>query len=219
MFDVFCPRALGLKGKALPDTTASRCIAIEMKRKLPGENVTDFAHMDDADFATLRRKLARWADDNWAALSKAQPQIPAGFHNRVRRNWWLLMAIAELAGSDWADRARKAAISIEGVQDVGDIETELLADIKGVFDAGGLSEISTKALIEALTADQERPWATWVKGDKPITANHLWRLLRKYRVVSEDTYADGAHAKGYKRARFEEVWERYLVPKNTFPAG
>ena len=112
-----------------------------MKRKLPGENVTDFAHMDDADFATLRRKLARWADDNWAALSKAQPQIPAGFHNRVRRNWWLLMAIAELAGSDWADRARKAAISIEGVQDVGDIETELLADIKGVFDAGGLSEI------------------------------------------------------------------------------
>ena len=68
------------------------------------------------------------------------------------------------------------------------------------------------------TADQERPWATWVKGDKPITANHLWRLLRKYRVVSEDTYADGAHAKGYKRARFAEVWQRYLVPKNTFPA-
>jgi putative DNA primase/helicase len=190
-------------------------MSLEMKRKLPGETAADFAHMDDASFATLRRKLTRWADDNWEALSKAQPQIPGGFHNRTRRNWWLLLAIAELAGTDWADRGRKAASSIEGVRDPGDIETELLADIKAVFDAGGLAEVSTKDLIEALTADEERPWATWVKGDKPITANYLWRLLRKYRIASEDVYADGVHAKRYKRARFEEAWERYLVPKNT----
>jgi hypothetical protein len=98
LFEVFTPRALGLKGKNLPDTTMSRCIALEMKRKLPDETVSDFAHMDDAIFAMLRRKLARWADDNWEALSKAQPLIPAGFHNRIRRNWWLLLAIAEMAG-------------------------------------------------------------------------------------------------------------------------
>src|SRR6516165_7945231 len=91
--------------------------------------------MDDAIFAMLRRKLARWAHDNWEALSKAQPQIPAGFHNRTRRNWWLLLAVAELAGADWADQARKAASSIEGVRDVGDVEVELLSDIKAIFDA------------------------------------------------------------------------------------
>jgi hypothetical protein len=217
LFEVFTPRALGLKGKNLPDTTASRCIALEMKRKLPDETVTDFAHMDDAIFAMLRRKLARWADDNFEALSKARPQIPTGFHNRTRRNWWLLLAVAELAGADWADKARKTASSIEGVRDIGDIEVELLSDIKAAFDASGLDEISTAALIDKLVEDEERPWATWAKGGKPITANHLWRLLRKYSIVSEDVYPNGVHAKGYKRARFEEAWERYLVPKKTFP--
>src|SRR5262245_15640797 len=218
LFEVFTPRALGLKGRNLPDTTASRCIAVEMKRKLPEETVADFAHMDDAVFAMLRRKLARWADDKWEALSKARPQIPTGFHNRTRRNWWLLLGIAELAGADWADKARKAASSIEGVRDVGDVEVELLSDIKAAFDACGLDEISTAALIEKLVADEERPWAAWAKG-KPITANHLWRLLRKYSIASEEVCPNGVRAKGYRRARFEEAWERYLMPKKTFSAG
>jgi hypothetical protein len=218
MFETFCPRALGLKGKNLPDTTASRCIVIEMKRKLPNETAADFSHMDDAIFAMLRRKLARWANDNWEALSKAQPQIPAGFHNRTRRNWWLVLAVAELAGADWADKARKAASSIEGVREVGDVEVELLSDIKAAFDASGLNEISTAALIEKLVEDEERPWPTWAKGGKPITANHLWRLLRKYSIASEDVYPNGVRAKGYKRVRFEEVWERYFMPKKTFSA-
>jgi Protein of unknown function (DUF3631)/Primase C terminal 2 (PriCT-2) len=219
LFEVFTPRALGLKGKNLPDTTESRCIALEMKRKLPDETVADFAHMDDAIFAMLRRKLARWAGDNWEALSKAQPQIPAGFHNRTRRNWWLLLAVAELAGADWADQARKAASSIEGVRDVGDVEVELLSDIKAIFDACGFDEISTAALIEKLAEDEERPWATWAKGGKAITANHLWRLLRKYSIASEEVYPKGVRAKGYRRARFEEAWERYLMPKKTPSAG
>ena len=214
MFEVFCPRALGLKGKDLPDTTATRCIAVEMRRKLPGETVADFAHMDDANFAMLRRKLARWADDSWEAMSKAVPQVPMGFHNRVRRNWWLLLAIAESAGADWADRARKAATAIEGVRDGGDIEVELLADIKAAFDADGLSEISTKDLIAALTAHEERPWATYNRGN-PINAHRLGRILRKYGIVSEDVRPNGIHAKGYKRVHFEEAWERYLAPKNV----
>jgi hypothetical protein len=101
---------MGLKGKKLPDTTLSRCIIIELKRKLPGEVVQDFAHIDDPTLAVLRRKLARWADDNWESLSKAQPLIPDGFHNRLRRNWWVLLAAAELAGGDWAKKTRDAAI-------------------------------------------------------------------------------------------------------------
>jgi hypothetical protein len=213
LFDVFCPRALGLKGKKLPDTTASRCIVIEMKRKLPDETVEDFAHMDDASFATLRRKLARWAADNGKALSRAMPQVPAGFHNRTRRNWWLLLAIAELAGADWAEEARTASATIEGVRNSDDIEVELLADIKAAFDAKGVDEFSTEDLIKALTADEERPWATWVKDKDPIGPKHIGRMLRKYNIISEDVRPDGVHAKGYKRVRFEEPWERYLAPE------
>src|SRR5262249_53261854 len=166
LFETFCPRALGLKGKNLPDTTASRCIGIEMQRKVPDETVSDFTHIDDAIFAVVRSKLARWADDNWEALSKSQPQIPAGFHNRTRRNWWLLLAIAELAGADWAGKARKAATAIERVCDTVDIDIELLADTKSIFES--VEEVATKTLIAKLCEDEERPWATFSKG-KPVT--------------------------------------------------
>jgi hypothetical protein len=217
LFATFCPKVLGLKGKNLPDTTASRCIIIELKRKLPSEVVQDFAHIDDDALATFRRELARWADDSWEGLAKAQPQIPAGFDNRIRRNWWVLLAAAELAGADCADQARKAATAMEGMQDVSDIEIELLRDIKAAFDAAGSGEISTKALVTALSADEERPWATFAKG-KPVTDRQLARMLGKYRIKSEDVYPNGIHAKGYKRVRFEDDWERYL-PKPSPPAA
>src|SRR5262249_51830420 len=120
--------------------------------------------------------------------------------------------IAESADADWADKARKAASTIEGVRDVGDIETELLADIKAAFDAGGPSEISTKDLIAALTANEERPWVTYSKGN-PINAHRLGRILRKYGIISEDVRPNGIHARGYKRVHFEETWGRYIAPK------
>jgi putative DNA primase/helicase len=213
LFNAFCPRAIGLKGKKLPDTTLSRCIQVEMRRKLARESVADFSYIDDSTLATLRRKLARWADDSWKVLAVASPQVPETFINRTRRNWWLLLAIAELAGTEWATKASKAATDIEGKQPEADAEIELLADIKAVFDDRGADEISTKELIAALIEDEERPWATWVRGN-PITPNHLWRLLRNYHIASEDVRPNGAHTKGYRRVRFQEAWARYLAPQN-----
>src|SRR5262249_39760282 len=73
-------------------------------------------------------------------------------------------------------------------------------------------EILTKALITELCADEERPWATFNKG-KPITDRQIARILKKYRIFSGDVHASGVHGKGYKRASFEDAWERYL-PRN-----
>jgi uncharacterized protein DUF3631 len=148
-----------------------------MKRKLPEETVQDFDHLDHPEFATLRCKLLRWANDNHEGLAKAQPQIPTGFNNRLRRNWWMLLAIAELAGDDWADTARKAARDVESIQEATSIEIELLTDIRKAFDTSGGDEISTKTLITTLCLDEEAPWATYAKG-KPITDRHLARMLK-----------------------------------------
>src|SRR5262249_62372150 len=59
LFEVFTPRALGLKGRNLPDTTESRCIALEMKRKLPDETRADFPPMDDTILRMTRGRRAR----------------------------------------------------------------------------------------------------------------------------------------------------------------
>jgi hypothetical protein len=73
LFSTFCPKAIGLKGKKLPDTTLSRAIVVELQRKLPSEKTEEFAHLDDDGLAPLRRKFARWADDNAATLGAARP--------------------------------------------------------------------------------------------------------------------------------------------------
>ena len=80
--------------------------------KLPSEVVEDFDYVDDDEFKTIRRKLTRWAIDNAAALRDAKPESVPGFNNRIRMNWQILLAIADLAGGDWPKRARAAALEL-----------------------------------------------------------------------------------------------------------
>ena len=122
-----------MKGRKLPDTTLSRSIIIEMRRKKAGEKVTHFRSIDDAGLAELRQRALRWANDNGAALKDAEPDMPPGFDNRLGDNWQLLLAIADFAGGEWPTRARKAAIKLSKVADAASTGARLLADIKAIF--------------------------------------------------------------------------------------
>jgi putative DNA primase/helicase len=97
-FDPFCPKIIAGVKLGLDKTTWSRAITIKLKRKLETERVEDFNQVDDDTFLTLRRKLVRWAIDDAEALKAARPCLPSGFTNRLRMNWLLLFAIADLAG-------------------------------------------------------------------------------------------------------------------------
>jgi putative DNA primase/helicase len=218
-YSTFCPKALGMKGRKLPDTTLSRTIIIEMKRKLPNETVVDFDHLDDDGLAGLRRQLARWAVDNGAALIAAAPEIPAGFHNRIRANWKLLLAIAESVGGDWKRRAWRAASTIEKVRETFEqsIGVQLLSDIRALFAASGADCMTSFQIVAKLTADSEKPWVEYRHG-KPISQKQLANLLNGYGVYSGTVDPPGvASAKGYKLAQFSELFDRYLTssPEKT----
>src|SRR5579864_9534284 len=58
-------------------TTRTRCIELRMRPKLKTEKVEQFNQLDDAEFAVLRRKFARFAADNAAALKDAKPILPS----------------------------------------------------------------------------------------------------------------------------------------------
>jgi hypothetical protein len=61
--------------------------------------------------------------------------MPDELQNRRADNWRIQFAIADLAGLDWGDKARAAAINIEGKTDNRTVGVRLLADIKALFDA------------------------------------------------------------------------------------
>jgi Protein of unknown function (DUF3631) len=216
-YSTFCPKAIGMKGRKLPDTTLSRTIIIEMKRKLPNETVADFDHLDDDGLARLRRQLARWAVDNGAALTAATPEIPQGFHNRVRANWKLLLAIAENAGDEWKRAAWQAAGAIEKVKATfeASIGVQLLSSIRAMFEANNVDCMTSQQMVGHLTADPEKPWAEYRHG-RPLSQKQLANLLNGYGIYSETVHPVGLpHAKGYRLERFSEAFGRYLAPPSV----
>jgi uncharacterized protein DUF3631 len=211
-FSTFCPKAIALKGKKMPDTMLSRTIWIEMRRRLRREKVDHFRHLDDDGFARMRSQLARWALDCGEALGLARPAQPDGFLNRTASNWELMFAIADSLGEEVGKCARMAAQQIVGAVDMASAGVDLLRDIKVMFDASTLDHLTTKAILERLTADPEKPWAEWSRG-KPINDRGLADLLREYRIISKTVGPEKQRAKGYRKADFIDVWERYLAPE------
>ena len=215
-FPTFCPKALGMKGRKLPDTTLSRSIIIEMQRKKTGERVAHFRALDDAGLARLRQQALRWANDHGEKLMNAEPVMPTGFDNRLGDNWHLLLAIADLAGDTLAEQARRAAMKLSRVADVASTSARLLADIRAIFygsEEGDeplvepLERISSADLVAQLAANPESPWAEW-KGGKPITQAQLARVLKPFGIGSEVIrMPSGGTPRGYLRSQFEDAWE------------
>jgi Protein of unknown function (DUF3631)/CHC2 zinc finger len=221
-FPTFCPKAIGMKGRKLPDTTLTRSIIIAMKRKKTSETVVHFRSIDDAGLVELRRRALRWANDNGEKLDGAEPDMPPGFDNRLGDNWALLLAIAAHAGGEWPTKARRAAIKLSKVDDVTSIGVQALAAIKVAFDGQQegfeedythlepLERISSADLAATLGADMTGPWAEWKNG-KPITQAQLARVLKPHGIAPvKIRLPGGGTLQGYMRSQFEDEWERYL---------
>jgi putative DNA primase/helicase len=218
LFSTFCPKAIGMVGRKLPVTTAGRCIFIDMRRKKASEKIEGFEHKDDVGLAELRQRLARWAADNEDTLRDARPSMPPELENRRADNWRVLLAVADLAGEDWGDQARGAAVKIEGKADNRTMSARALADVRSVFypkdDSGQTGEprehISSADLVGSLATYADSPWSEWKNG-KPITQAQLVRLLKVYDgITPEQIRIGGVQVRGYLRVRFEDAWGRYL---------
>jgi len=211
LFPTFCPKAIGMKGKKLPDTTLSRCITIEMRRKKASEPVERFQRVDDVELNDLRQKCLRWTTDNIEALKIATPEMP-GFTNRLADNWHLMLAIADLAGGEWPGFGRRAASVLAKVSDIGDASTtiRLLADINAIFDELGVDRIASSDLADALGSIEGSPWPE-LKGGRGITTNELARLLKPYGIAPATIRISADMTlKGYQFWQFRDAFERYL---------
>ncbi len=218
-FSTFCPKALGLKGKKLPDTTLSRTVIVEMKRKRAGESVGHYRHLDDVDFQDLRSRLARWAVDMGPALAGAVPPMPDGFLNRIASNWEMMLAIADSVSADAGAKARRAAIRIAKVVNAQkSTGTDLLIDIKTIYERDialemHVGSIPSLTLTKRLAEDPEKQWCEWGRAAKPITQKQLAKLLGEFGIHTKDVRVGGGTAvKSYTWASFLDAWERYLPP-------
>ena len=214
-FQTFGPKVIGLKGLGLPDTTLSRSIIIAMERKLPSDRVADFNHLDDAELASLRSELARFAQDNIEQLRGARPQPPEGFYNRLAANWHLMLAIADLCGL--GAEARTAAAKISRRADEASLGVELLKDIRDIFDRLRLDRLPSQQLTNELANMLDRPWCEIGNGGKPITQRGLAGLLKDYGVRPKTINLLGPErlkAKGYLLEWFKKAFRYIPAPES-----
>jgi len=211
-FSTWAPKAIATI-RSLADTLEDRAVVIQLQRKPKTANVVRLRKRDNDEFAMLRRKAARWAEDNFSHLTDPEPDIPEVLNDRAADNWRPLLAIAQLAGGAWTARARDAACLLSGDgHDSTSLNVELLVDIRVAF--GEADIIRSADLVALLITDPERPWAEWKRG-KPLTQKQLAGLLRPFGIISETVHMAGQpDAKGYRRSRFEEAWEAYLPGQN-----
>jgi hypothetical protein len=204
-FETFGPKAIGLKGLDVPDTTLSRSIILDMQRKLPEDKAEEFAHTDDEELAILRRKLARFAEDNLDKLGK--PKMPEGFANRLAANWRMLFAIAEICGR--GDEARTAATFLSRRSDEASLGVELLRDIREIFARSNADRMKSKDLVHELASMEDRPWFEMPYSGRAITQVQVAKLLKPFKVRPNSVKFGETTFKGYTLEWFEKAF-RYI---------
>lgn len=206
-FNVWGAKAIAGIGK-LQDTVMDRSVTLELRRKLDCEHVERIRHAEPGLFETLCRKLCRFAEDNRETIRNARPALPDELNDRAQDNWEPLLSIADTAGGNWPEIARMAALKISRDKSQQSTGTELLEDIREIFDMKHIDRIHTHKLVEALCEDSEKPWSTYNRG-KPITPAQLSRRLSAYRIVSKAIRVDCEVKRGFEKKQFADAWERY----------
>jgi hypothetical protein len=160
----------------------------------------------------LASQAARWAADNGETLKALRPDLPEVLNDRQRDNWKPLFQIAQAVSPKFLSAAQKAAVALSETADADedDLGVMLLRDIAtihaGLINPGDF--IATSTLIGALVAVEEAPWATLMRGDKPITGQRLRSLLRRFAVINPGRDSTGK-TRGYRWKDFQKVWPRY----------
>jgi putative DNA primase/helicase len=204
----WCPKAIAMIGLPRDATIADRSIRVELQRQGASESAEPFSSTHAYPrLRDLARQCARWAADHVEKLREVEPELPAGFANRLADNWRAPLAIAEVAGGGWPERARRAALAIGEVPD-SDLSSVLLADMHELFE--GVDFLYTETLVEQLLGLPERPWRS-VRRGKGLDSNWLARTLATFNVRSERIVTGSNRQRGYTRDALEPVWRRYLA--------
>ena len=224
-FSTWAPKSLAITKNKVEDALASRCLIVRMHRKTRSEKTERFSSTKEyPELDVLRRKAARWAKDNFAAIRDATAQNVPDIENRSLDNYEPLFKIAHVVGGAWPQLIRDAAIKINGGESPVDqsMSIELLKDIKTIFEGDpendandGCDRISSADLLEALLAKSDRPWSEYNKG-RPISQNQIGRLLKDFGVYSRTVRIGDKTAKGYHAHQFRDAFSRYILPDRPF---
>jgi putative DNA primase/helicase len=214
-YDVWCTMVLASVCE-LPRDQQERSVVINLSKAL-GEDVPE--HLEDGtspELELLYTKLVVWAADLEELPRPPMPEILRRQHGRIGDNWRPLLAVAQIAGEQWPQRALDAALAaIAGEQQLTVIQ-RLLASIRRAFNSFDPPKpddaLETGELLHRLLNDSEEEWDRANHG-RAVTSywlrDNLRGLLDPPKSQEWQVGEDGQgrrHARGYRRFQFAKAW-------------
>jgi hypothetical protein len=212
-FHVYCPKAFAAIGR-LPATLADRSILVPMQRRSPGESVARF-RFDRAkqEAGPIRKDVEETVKRFTCEIGATYASLPdltllSDRDEELFAPLFSICAVLAPARVEELERCARKLCEAKAGDAVDDsLPVRLLADVRAVWP-GEADAMLTKALIQALCALAESPWAEEVK----LTDRSLAHLLRGFQVRSRDVRTKEGRGKGYLREELSKAFQRYLPP-------
>ncbi|ONM47170.1 DUF3631 domain-containing protein [Nocardia donostiensis] len=205
-FETFAMAALAGIGR-MPDTIEDRAVVVVMRRRKPSETVAPYrTRRDRPPLEQLRLRIAEWAAAVSPDLEGHEPDA-LGVEDRAADVWEPLVSVADMAGGDWPQMARRAAKAMveeaRADDEASSTNVQLLADIKDVFASMHVSFLKSAVLCDQLHQIEESPWKQF-----ELTPSKLGHRLREYGIKTGHNTAKTE--RGYRIEDFHDAFERYL---------
>jgi hypothetical protein len=175
----------------------TRSVVIRMRRRALSERIEPWRmRLNGPEGEALGDRLRVWSNDYRDNV--AWPEMPVGVEDRNADCWEALIAVADLAGGHWPERARVTAVTVVTATQghSGSLGVQLLADLRTVF--AGADRLPTDVILERLHDLDESPWAD-LRG-KALDARSLSRRLSKYGVSPTQYRIGEDRTRGYLAA-------------------
>jgi hypothetical protein len=194
----------------LEDTIMDRSIVINLRRKSPTEVSVRLPEDCFDQCLPLRQRLLRWTTDNMI-VTKANPLVPTCIGNsRAQDNWVPLFTIASQIDERWLAKCESAYRALTSLDEL-ELPTELLKDIRDIFQVHSGVRMTSRDLVLALNSDSENPWLQ-LRNGKGIDACFMAKTLKPYGIKPTTSRHGTSTLRGYEKAQFEDAFARYLPP-------
>jgi putative DNA primase/helicase len=204
-YSVWCPKVMAGIGQ-LPETLADRCIVITMQRKTSVDQCERLRTLKPAEF---RARCAQFVREHAEQIRNAEPEIPEELNDRAADIWEPLLVIADLAGGEWPELARKAALKLSAEEDEVTLLGYFLKDLRNLFVIQERERMFSREIVEWLDRMHSRPWEDLRRG-REINEWWLGAQLRQAGVHSRTMRIGEKLGKGYEFADVDAAFRRYV---------
>lgn len=208
-FDCFGVKIFsGIRSEDVGAAFSDRCIIFRLQKKGREEKRLRVRDVAPTQFETLRRKMARLAEDYGERLKADREDLPFPdtFSDRDCDKWETLLRLARFVGDDEMRRLIKAALVLNGEKGEPTLEMRMLSDVREIIrmcrrgeqngytlenacetnprvsianDAKLGDFITAEDIAKALNDNREWDWHTWNRGNG-LTVEKVGRVLSPF---------------------------------------